>query len=122
MKRRKSLRKEVIKVTVEGKDSRIHFTVPQPQAQIQKYTKNTQLISFGKITIGGKVLKAYAFKNNPKLVFLRIDESFIPLSKYQMRELLSLTMRMGRYLGILGRKKRKKQRKTVSTNTVYNKL
>jgi hypothetical protein len=132
--RRKSLAKEAVQLTVEGKESRIHF-IPTPQgtiAKIQSFTKNPNLINFGTYQIGGKTMKMYAFRNNKKLVFLRINDSFIPINKIGMRSTLSLIMRAGRFLGLLGKKKLKKaslgkkrfrkSHRNVANNTVYNKL
>lgn len=110
-KRRKSLRKETFKATFEGKKTRIHFTLGEkgePEVKLQKFNPNPNLLKFGTIKVGTKTLKAYAFKNNRKLAFIRINDQFIPLSKFKTRELLSLTMKLGRYLGLLGKKKAKK--------------
>ena len=109
-KKRKSLRKETFKGTFEGKESRIHFTLgkqDQIEVQLETFKPNPNIIKFGAIKMGNKTLKAYAFKNQPKLVFIRINTEFIPLNKFKLREMVSLLMKEAWFIGLFGKRAKK---------------
>ena len=105
--KRKSLRKEALKVTVEGKETRIHFTLTETELEKKTYEKNPNLITFGKIGLGRKTLKMYAIKNNPKLVFIRINDQFIPLNKFKLREMVALCSKAAWFIGLYGKRAKK---------------
>ena len=109
-RKRKSLRKQALKLTVEGKKTRIHFTLDQtntPQAQLQTYNPNPDLIKFGTVGTGNKAIKCYAFKNQPNLIFFRIDDQFIPLNKHKLREVVALCSKAAWFIGLYGKRAKK---------------
>jgi len=110
-KRRKSLRKEALKVTVEGKETRIHFTLEETKLEQKKFNPNPNLIPFGTIGVANKHQKAYAFKNNPKLVFFRINDQFIPMNKHKLREMVALCSKGAWFIGLYGKRAKKYTRK-----------
>jgi len=111
-RRRKSLKKETFKATFEGKETRIHFVlepnVKEPIVTLEKFTRNPQLLRFGKIQVNDHTLKAYAFKNNKKIAFIRINDEYIMIDKHTVRTLLGTTLKMAKFLGIMKRRAKKK--------------
>jgi len=112
MTRRKSLRKETFKATFEGKQTRIHFTLTpnskEPIVELEKLTPNPQLIRFGKIQVNEHTLKAYAFSNNKKIAFIRINGEYIIIDKHTIRTLMGTILKMAKFLGIMKRRAKKK--------------
>jgi len=107
-KRRKSLTKEFIQLIIEGKETRIHIVpITEMKTEKQSFKENPDLIKFGTIGIGGKTLKAYAFKNQPKLVFFRINKEFIPLNKHKLREMVALCTNAAWFIGLYGKRAKK---------------
>ena len=107
-KRRKRKSKEFINLIIEGKKTRIHITpITETKTELQTFKKNPDLIKFGTIGIGGKTLKAYAFKNQPKLIFIRINNQFIPLNKHKLREMVALCTKAAWFIGLYGKRAKK---------------
>jgi hypothetical protein len=107
-KKRRSLKREALKITVEGRESIIHILPPENPQIIQQYIKeNEQLIHFGTIGQGNKALKVYAFKNNRELVFIRIGEEFLALNRFKLKELKSLVTKGAWYIGANGKRTKK---------------
>lgn len=111
-KRRKSLKKEFIKVTVEGKKSRMHFipTETGVQVKLQKKEKNPDKVLLGEVKMGNKTLSFFAYKNQPKLVFIALNDEFIPLNKFKLREVVSSVAKEAWFIGLYGKRAKKYRR------------
>ena len=112
-RRRKSVRKEVVKITAEGDKKRVHFTLTpsgKTETTVEDYSeKREDRICFGRIEMFRNKLTGVGYKENKgeyALIFL--NEEGIMIDRFNYRKLLSLTMKMGHFLGIMGRKRRKK--------------
>jgi hypothetical protein len=120
-KRRKSIRKEAVKLIAEGKESRINFTLTQENnlcAKLQNFKENPELIKFGELVVGQKTLKLYAFKNQPKLAFIRINDEFIPLNNNLWREVFRFWIKGAWFLGTFGKRAKKYYRSVPSLKLI----
>ncbi len=119
--KRKSIRKTVVKVAVEGLKSRINFTLDpltnEMVADMENFDKNEELINFGTINLQTKQMKFYAFRSQPQMAFVRIDNkihgvgkpntAFIPLNRFKLREMVSFVTKMAWFIGLYGKRGKK---------------
>lgn len=124
--KRKSIRKEVVKITAEGEKSRVHFTLHEKgftEIEEQSFDPNPDLVKLGQIDVRNTHLKVYYFKNNDELIFIRIGEEFIPLNQFKWRELMSIVIKGAFLHGVLGKGlKTKSLRRVKELNERRNRL
>jgi hypothetical protein len=109
--RRKSIRKEPIKMIVEGDKNRMTFTLRPdltPRVEIESKEVNPNKISFGNISDGKNRLEFASYdKTYAQNAFIFLNGERIMIDKYTGRKLYALVVKMGWFLGVNKRKKAK---------------
>jgi hypothetical protein len=108
--KRRSLKKEFVHATFEGKTTRMHLVplTPEVSVEMENFAPNPNIIKFGEIETKGKKLKFYAFKNEHNVVFIRLNKEFIPLDKFNVRKLIGLASKEAWYVGLMGKRSKKR--------------
>ena len=109
--RRKTIRKEAVKVILEGAETRITATLGrdnQPRYEIEDKTPNPDKISFGKVSDGRNRLEFASYdKNDKTTAFIFLNGERIMVDKYTGRKMFQLLFKMNHFLGIMGKRKAK---------------
>ena len=111
MVRRKSLRKEVVKLTAEGEESRVHFTLTKGgelETEIVDMSPNPEKISFGTIKSFDSSLEVATYRRlKGEYVYIFLNGEHIAIDRWKWRQMLSIWMKAGHYLGSIGSKKQR---------------
>jgi len=109
-RRRKSLKKQVVKITAEGEKTRVHFTLTpkgKTETTVEDYSeKREDRVCFGRVEMFRNELTGVGYRENKgeyALIFLNGES--IMIDKHTYRKILSITAKMGHFLGVLGKKK-----------------
>lgn len=89
---------------------------------VGQYKPNPERINFGSVHVKNDTLSFVGYMNQPEKILLFFNFESLSLNKDSWREMFRIMVRIGNYLGILGRKRRKgaskKSKNSNSTNTI----
>jgi hypothetical protein len=109
--RRKSIRKEAVKVIMEGDKNRITVSLKRdgtPRTEIETKEANPDKISFGKVSDGYNRLEFASYdKVYAQNAYVFLNGERIMLDKYHCRKLIASVMKMSFYLGAVKKRKAK---------------
>ena len=109
--RRKTSKEPALDTTIKTETGIHHFIHKERKDTDYEFTKlsqNSEKISFGKIGDIWGSLEFFAYKNNKKHFYIALNGKMRQFDKHEMRKLFCLSMKAGRFMGLLGRKKKKK--------------